>query len=231
MKDNLLSTQYNLGIPTVPYCSAKYLPNTWEDILWSTSVVVPRVVIPRLSYRIREDYYKVKEIYSDDDVRVPHERLIGTDIIVSKVEGKFVIVEEYETGIRHKIFYKFLRVLLPGEPFMPNKWVFRRGSEGGLAKRVIVESKVGDVPRFKLSLGLSNWKLHMSVIVLRNGKKSFQTFNRVFDSVEEAVVEGLAWVIEEYGQYNASEISLYDSLINKTTKAHPYIESILNYSK
>ncbi|MGL5712585.1 MAG: hypothetical protein ACRCX2_06160 [Paraclostridium sp.] len=231
MRDKLLSTQYNLGLPTIPHCSTKYPPNTWEDILWSTTVVVPRVVIPRLSYRIREDYYKVKEIYTEDNIKVPHERLIGTDVFVSRVEGDFAIIEEYETKIVHRIFYKFLRVLQPGEPFMPNKWVFRRGSEGGLAKRVIAETKAGDLPRFRLSLELNTWKLQVHIIVLRNGKKSYQTYTRSFDNVENAVVEGLAWVIEEYGQYNTSEVSLYDSLITKTTKSHPYIESILNYSK
>ena len=142
MREDLLCTQYGFGMPTQNYSNARYLPDEWEDILWSSEVLVPRAVLPRLSYRIREDYYKVKEIYdikSKQKISMPNDRFLGTDIIVSAVDGDFAIVKEHTTGIEHRIYYKFLRMLKQGEPFVPNKWVFRKAQNTGEAKRVIVE--------------------------------------------------------------------------------------------
>lgn len=211
---------------------AQYIPEAKEEHLWSRTIKVPRKIFPRLCYRVREDYYKVLEMYTDPEIIPPDMRLVGTDVIVHHVDstGRFAHVWELETGIKHKIFFKFLRMLQPGEVLVQNRWVFRTGRTAILPKKLLEDYTKG-TPRFKVELRGSLGILTMyrtSLNMLENNRRLMSAVSST--DLCELLLEAIVWVIEDRGYLNPAELQLYNDIILDRTFENLFVQEVLNES-
>lgn len=209
-----------------------YIPNEKEERLWSRLVKVPKRPYARLCYRVREDYYKVTEIYTDKNIEVPDIRLIGTDIIVHHTDpdGTFAYVVELETKVEHKIYFKFLRMLAPEEVFIPNKWVFYT-CKVSIAPKKLIEDYSKPKIRFKVEMRGSLIILMMyrsSLNVLENNRQILYCYSS--EDLETLLIEAIVWVIEDRGYLTPQELRLYNDIICGRIFENLFVQEILNKS-
>lgn len=209
-----------------------YMPNVKEERLWSRQIKVPKRPFARLCYRVREDYYKVTELYTDPEIKIPDMRLIGTDVIIhhTDLDGKFAYVVELETRIVHKIYFKFLRLLQPGEILLLNRWVFY-SCKFTFVERKPVKNYSDRAVRFHIEMRGSQCVLTMQRSSLRHFEGCWNTqFFYTNQDLRETLIEALVWVIEDLGYLNAFERELYNDIIYDRMWENPYVQNILNNS-
>lgn len=225
-----LSEFYNCSIPTEPFNNTPYIKTAYEDALWSGRVRVPKKLCEGASYRVREDYYNIEEIYYRKDVELPDLRLIGTDVRIHKVDaaGEFGIIKNVRTGTKSKIYFKLLRQLNQGERFTPNPWYYYTGMVF-VAPRRVVKPDFEPFVRFNLYLHKAQWSISVRVAKTdRSGKFTVVTNKRKSNDLEALLWEGLLSIQEVYGYWNDSEIQIYDAIASGTVLELPLVQKCLD---
>lgn len=228
-----LTKFYNCNIPIEPLDNTPYIKTAYEDLLWSGNVHIPKKLYEGLSYRVREDYYNVEEIYYRKDVELPDLRLVGTDVRIHKVDdtGEFGIIKNVKTGTENKIYHKLLRCLNQGERFSPNPWYYQSGMVF-VAPRRVVKPDFEPFVRFELSLHGSQWCISVrEASTDRLGKFTIATKRRKSKKLELLLWEGLLSVQEVYGYWNDAEICVYNAIANGTVFELPMVQKCLDYCK
>lgn len=234
LKTNLLKI-YKFPKPVLKYDDSRYIPNREEELLWSREIIVPHKLIPRVAYRIREDYYKVVEIYTREDVTVPNMRLVGTDVFIHHIDesGEFAYVVECRTKAQHKVYFKFFRILQPGEFFNPNTWAIYSSFSDYMFKKTIPRNASRGAIRFNLELKNDAW--YDTVKIAKEAERgykprylSIRNYNR---DLHEAVLNGLCWLMEDTGYWNTAEQELYNLTVEGDLFRHPIVQRALDASE
>jgi hypothetical protein len=224
-----LLANYPFPQSSIPYIERHYLPSSKEEKLWSRTIHVPMLVTPRATYRVREDYYNVFELYSQENVTIPDARLIGADVIVFDVEdkGEFAIIYEPITKKKHRIYFKMLRMRNENEPYLPCTWVYPNAVKYygcGIAFQTDWKSPER---RFTIKLTKKNeWEIKVKT-TFSNYKHDVFTFQ--ISDLRECLLAGLTLLSLRYGFWSEEEITLFNVVAQNKEYNLPEIELMLNH--
>lgn len=223
-----LLNKYPFPPVSIPYTNRHYLPDEKEVRLWSRTVHVPALVTPRATYRVREDYYNVFELYSREDVTIPDLRLIGIDVIVFDVEehGEFAVVYEPLTKKQHRIYFKMLRMRNDNEPYLPSSWTYPNAQRYYECGTEIASSYESKAKRFKIILTRNNeWKIWLKT-TFKNPKRD--TYTLQICDLRECLEACLTLLSLRYGFWSEEEINIFNALAQNKEYSIPEVERMLN---
>lgn len=225
-------------IPVKPLGNIKrYIPNMIESKLWSKEIKIEIPIIPRMVYRVREDYINVLEIYDQEGIKPPELRHIGTDVIIHSVssDGKFGYIYDLGSKKLYKIFYKFLRVLNVGERYFPNPNIISFGSimlaysMDITKKNILSEDNIFDLKLVENKFYLK-YKIRIPNMIIR-ANHTVRAYTVYEEDVAKILLEGLCIKLELYGVLNKFEKELYEYIATDRIYEHPIVQNALNNFK